>query len=84
MTSQEGQAFALELKKRSAAAMVIQLDSTMTDADLAAAAEHAAQASQYVVAAFASVAAYRGDVALAAASRSSCAICWRRRSRLRW
>jgi beta-N-acetylhexosaminidase len=63
-TSQEGREFALELKRRSAAAMVIQLDSTMSDADLAAAVEHASEASRYVVAAFVSVAAYRGDVAL--------------------
>jgi beta-N-acetylhexosaminidase len=36
----------------------------MSDADLDAAVQHASTASQYVVAAFASVAAYRGSVAL--------------------
>ena len=62
--STEGQAFALELKKRSASSNVIQVDTTMSDADLQAAVEHASQASQYVVAAFVSVSAYRGNVAL--------------------
>jgi beta-N-acetylhexosaminidase len=64
-TGAEGQAFAAELKHRTAAALVIQLDPTMSDADLQAALAHASEASQYVVAAFASVAAYRGNVALA-------------------
>ena len=36
----------------------------MSDADLQAAVQRASEASQYVVAAFASVAAYRGSVAL--------------------
>lgn len=62
--SVEGQAFAFEVRKRSAASNVIILDATMSDADLQAAAAHASQANQYVVAAFASVAAYRGSVAL--------------------
>jgi beta-N-acetylhexosaminidase len=62
--SVEGVAFAAELRKRSAAASVILVDASMTDADLNAAVDHASQASQYVVAAFASVAAYRGSVAL--------------------
>lgn len=62
--SVEGQAFAFEVKKRAGQANVIVLDSTMSDADLQAAVEHASSASQYVVAAFASVAAYRGSVAL--------------------
>jgi beta-N-acetylhexosaminidase len=64
-TGVEGQAFAAEMKRRTAAAMVIQLDPTRSDADLQAAVAHASDASAYVVAAFASVAAYRGNVALA-------------------
>jgi beta-N-acetylhexosaminidase len=63
-TSVEGQAFAAEVKKRSGAANVTIVDSSMSAADLAAAVDHASQASQYVVAAFASVAAYRGSVVL--------------------
>ncbi|HVW86741.1 MAG TPA: glycoside hydrolase family 3 C-terminal domain-containing protein, partial [Bryobacteraceae bacterium] len=63
-TGVEGQAFALELRRRAANAIVIQVDQTMSDADLDAAVQHASQASQYVIAAFASVAAYRGNVAL--------------------
>ncbi len=62
--SVEGQAFAAEVRKRSAAAPVVVLDSTMSDMDLDAALDHESQAGQYVVAAFVSVAAYRGDVAL--------------------
>jgi beta-N-acetylhexosaminidase len=64
-TGVEGQAFAAEIKRRTAGAMVIQLDSTTSDADLQAALAHASDAGAYVVAAFASVAAYRGNVALA-------------------
>ncbi len=63
-TSVEGQVMALELRKRSAQATVIQVDATMSEADLNAAVEHAAGASQYVVAAFASVAAFRGNTSL--------------------
>jgi len=63
-SSVEGEAFAAEVRKRSAAATVIIVDATMPDADLEAAVRKASQASQYVVAAFASVAAYRGSVAL--------------------
>ncbi len=63
-TSVEGDAFAAEVRKHSSAATVIVVDPTMTDADLQAAVQKASQASQYVVAAFASVAAYRGSVAL--------------------
>jgi beta-N-acetylhexosaminidase len=66
-TGVEGQAFASEMKKRTAAATVIQLDPTMSDADIQAAVARASDATEYVVAAFASVAAYRGDVALAGA-----------------
>lgn len=62
--SVEGLAFAAEIRKRSAAANVAIVDTSMSDADLNAAVQHAASASQYVVAAFASVAAYRGSVAL--------------------
>jgi beta-N-acetylhexosaminidase len=67
-TSVEGQAFALEVRKRSVAANVMILDSKMSDADLQSAMERATRgdnaAAQYVVVAFASVAAYRGSVAL--------------------
>ena len=63
--SVEGQAFAAEVRKRSAAANVILVDTTMSDADLQRRRATALRtASQYVVAAFASVAAYRGSVAL--------------------
>jgi beta-N-acetylhexosaminidase len=60
----EGQAFAMEVRRRSAAASVTLVDNTMSEMDLDAAVAHAAQASQYVVAAFASVGAYRGTAAL--------------------
>ena len=63
-TSVEGDAFGAEVRKRSAAASVILVDPTMSDADLNAAVQRASSATQYVVAAFASVAAYRGSVAL--------------------
>jgi beta-N-acetylhexosaminidase len=63
-TSIEGQAFALEVRKRAAMASVTVLDATMSDADLQLAVQRAGDASQYVVAAFASVAAYKGSVAL--------------------
>jgi beta-N-acetylhexosaminidase len=63
-TSVEGQAFALEVRKRAVTANVTMLDATMSDADLQAAVQRSADAGQYVVAAFASVAAYRGSVAL--------------------
>jgi beta-N-acetylhexosaminidase len=60
----EGVAFASELRRRSAGAKVVTLDSTMSDMDLQVAVDAASQANQYVVVAFANVAAYRGDVAL--------------------
>jgi beta-N-acetylhexosaminidase len=63
-TSVEGQAFAAEVRRRSAASSVVIVDASMSDADLQAAVQHAQDASQYVIAAFASVAAYRGSVAL--------------------
>ena len=62
--SVEGLAFAAEIRRRSAGANVTIVDTSMSDADLDAAVQHASTASQYVVAAFASVAAYRGSVAL--------------------
>ena len=63
-TGVQGQAFAAELKKRAPNAMVIPLDSTMTGSDIAAALDRASQSQRYVVAAFVSVASYRGNVAL--------------------
>ncbi len=63
-SSVEGQAFSAELKKHASGAAVFQVDSSMSGADLDAAVTRAAAASQYVVAAFASVAAYRGTAAL--------------------
>jgi beta-N-acetylhexosaminidase len=63
-TSTEGQAFALEVRKRAVGANVSILDNRMSDTDLTAAADKASAADRYVVVAFASVAAYRGSVAL--------------------
>ncbi len=63
-TSVEGQAFALEVRKRSVMANVTILDSKMADTDLRAALERTSDAGRHVVVAFASVAAYRGSVAL--------------------
>jgi beta-N-acetylhexosaminidase len=63
-TSVEGLAFAAEVRRRSVMANVTIVDASMSDADLQAAVQHAGQASRYVVAAFASVAAYRGSVVL--------------------
>jgi beta-N-acetylhexosaminidase len=63
-TGIEGQAMALEIRKRAANATVIQVDATMGDADLQTAIQHAGDATQYVVAAFASVAAFHGTVPL--------------------
>jgi beta-N-acetylhexosaminidase len=62
--SVEGQVFAVEVRRRSAMADVVLVDARMSDADLQAAVQKASGASQYVVAAFASVAAYKGSVAL--------------------
>lgn len=62
--SVEGQEFALEVRKRAANAPVITVTANMSDADLQAAAQQASQSSRIVIAAFASVAAYRGSVAL--------------------
>jgi beta-N-acetylhexosaminidase len=63
-TSVEGQAFALEVRKRSVTANVTILDSKIPDAELQSALDRSADATRYVVVAFASVAAYRGSVAL--------------------
>ncbi|MES1262469.1 MAG: glycoside hydrolase family 3 N-terminal domain-containing protein, partial [Acidobacteriota bacterium] len=63
----QGQAMGLELRKRAASAPVIQVDATMSEADLQAAVQQAGDAPQYVVAAFASVAAFRGNVPLGGA-----------------
>ena len=63
-TSVEGQAFALEVRKRSVMANITILDSRMPEAELQTALERSTDATQYVVVAFASVAAYRGSVAL--------------------
>lgn len=63
-TSVEGQAFALEVRKRSVMANVAVLDAAMPEADLQAATQKAAQANRFVIAAFAPVAAYRGSVTL--------------------
>jgi beta-N-acetylhexosaminidase len=62
--SVEGQAFAVEVRKRSVGANVTILDPSMSDVDLQSAAQRASGVARYVVVAFASVAAYRGSVAL--------------------
>lgn len=66
-TSIEGQAFALEVRKLAVNANVAILDTRMSESDVNAAADKAADAKRYVVVAFASVAAYRGSVALGGA-----------------
>ena len=63
-TSVEGLAFTAEVRRRVPGANIITVDASMSDADLQAAVQRASQANQYVVAAFASVAAYRGSVVL--------------------
>ncbi len=60
----EGQAFLAEVRKRAPLANVTLLSGSMMDADLEAAVQRASQATRYVVAAFASAAAYRGNLAL--------------------
>ena len=62
--STEGQIIAQELQKRAPTAQVITLDPSLPDSELDAAAQKAATSEQIVVMAFASVAAYRGDLAL--------------------
>ncbi len=66
-TSTEGLSFALEVRKRAVMADVSILDTRMSEADVNAAADRSAGAERYVVVAFASVAAYRGSVALGGA-----------------
>ncbi|HWR51164.1 MAG TPA: glycoside hydrolase family 3 N-terminal domain-containing protein [Bryobacteraceae bacterium] len=63
--SQAGRAFAAEVRKRAPSAALAVLDPQATEADLNAAAEKAKGCSVIAVAAFASVTAYRGSVALA-------------------
>ena len=60
----EGQAFVTELRRRGQNGNVMILDSTMSDADLQEGLQKESQAKEYVVAAFVSVAAYRGNVAM--------------------
>jgi beta-N-acetylhexosaminidase len=60
----EGQAMEAELRKRLPDAVVVQVDATMSEAQLDAAASSASQVSRHVVAAFASVAAFQGNPAL--------------------
>jgi len=60
----QGQAFLQEIRKRSSSSMVIQLDASMSGGEIQAALDRTQSAQRYVVAAFASVAAYKGNVAL--------------------
>ena len=62
--SNEGLEFAQEVRRREKNATVIQLDASLAGASLDAAVEKTAGCESVAVAAFASVAAYRGDVAL--------------------
>jgi beta-N-acetylhexosaminidase len=62
--SSEGLAFAQDVRRREKSATVIQLDPSMPAPAVDAAMERTAACESFVVAAFASVAAYRGDVAL--------------------
>lgn len=62
--SSEGLAFAQEVRRREASATVISLDASMPPAALDAAMQKAVSCESYAVAAFASVAAYRGNTAL--------------------
>lgn len=63
--SQQGLRLAEELKKREPKITVFQLDPSMSKADLDDVAKNSSGCGQIVVAAYVSVAAYRGDVALA-------------------
>jgi beta-N-acetylhexosaminidase len=65
--STEGVAFAAELHNRAPKATAVVLHPGMSEADVIAAAAEASEARRYVVAAFASFAAYRGTVALGGA-----------------
>jgi beta-N-acetylhexosaminidase len=62
--SNEGFDFAQEVRRREKNATVIQLDASLPPASLDAAVQKTAACESIAVAAFASVAAYRGDVAL--------------------
>jgi beta-N-acetylhexosaminidase len=62
--SVEGAAFSAEVRRHWPQAVIIQTDSSMKEADLDAALERGAGAGQYVIAAYASVTAYRGTAAL--------------------
>lgn len=62
--SKEGTAMAAEIKRRAPGARVELLNAGMADGELTAAFERAQNARQFVVAAFTSVSAYRGNVAL--------------------
>lgn len=62
--SQRGELLSAELKKTAAALKVYVVDPTMSDKVLGAIADDAAHCSQIYVAAFVTVAAYRGSVAL--------------------
>lgn len=62
--SSEGQEFAQEVRRRDKSATIIPLDSSMPGPTLDAALQKMTACESFVVAAFASVAAYRGDVAL--------------------
>ena len=64
LASVEGRAFAGEILRRKPLARMIQADSTMSEAELDAALQRGAMAGQYVIAAFASVAANRGTAGL--------------------
>jgi beta-N-acetylhexosaminidase len=66
-TSTEGVAFASELHKRAPRATAVVLHPGMSETDVIAAAAEASGAQRYVVAAFASFAAYRGSLALGGA-----------------
>ena len=63
-TSVQGQAFQQEVRRRSPGARMALLDTSMSDGDLAMAQQQMGDCDATVVAAFVSVAAYRGDVAL--------------------
>jgi beta-N-acetylhexosaminidase len=63
-SSSEGQQFAQEVRLRDKDAALLQLDTSMPPAAVDAAVQKTAACESFAVAAFASVAAYRGDVAL--------------------
>ena len=63
-TTVQGQVFQQEVRRRAPAAQVAILDTSMSDGDLLQAQQQTAACDATVVAAFVSVAAYRGDVAL--------------------